>query len=292
MPHTVKNVLVTGANGQLGNELRVAKSFTNKDNYFFTDIAELDITNEETIRNFVQLNNIDIIINCAAYTNVENAETHEFNAELINSISVKYLAEIMKEVNGTLIHVSTDYVFDGTSNIPLNENHVTNPIGVYGKTKMNGENYIKNSGCNYIILRTSWLYSEFGNNFCKTIRNLISKKEEINVVFDQCGTPTYAYDLAHAIIEIIEQRLYEGNNGIYNYSNEGVTSWYDFAKMIAYFSNNVTCNIKPCYSSEFNSVVKRPSYSVLDKKVFKETFDIKIPYWVDSLKLCIDKLNI
>ena len=293
------NILVTGANGQLGNEMRIV-SKNSRDNYIFTDIIEnegqstvmLDITDINAIRNIVKEYNIDIIVNCAAYTNVDKAETDAEFCELLNSKAPENLAIVMKDINGLLIHISTDYVFGGDPyNTPCNENQKGIPTGVYGATKLWGEQNIQKSGANYIILRTSWLYSEFGKNFVKTMLNLMSTKESINVVFDQVGTPTYAYDLANTIYDIIENRKFVDNTGIYHYSNEGVCSWYDFTKMIALFVDNKTCNIQPCHSYEFKSNVERPSYSVLDKTKIKNTFNISIPYWVDSLKKCISNLN-
>lgn len=293
------NILVTGANGQLGNEMRIV-SKNSKDNYIFTDIIEserqstimLDVTDISAIRNIVNDNNIDIIVNCAAYTNVDKAETDSEFCELLNSKAPENLAIVMKEVNGLLIHISTDYVFGGDPyNTPCNENQKGIPTGVYGATKLLGEQNIQKSGVNYLILRTAWLYSEFGKNFVKTMLNLMSTKESINVVFDQVGTPTYAYDLANTIYDIIENRKFVDNTGIYHYSNEGVCSWYDFTKMIAFFVDNKTCDIQPCHSYEFKSNVKRPSYSVLDKAKIKNAFNISIPYWVDSLKKCISNLN-
>lgn len=296
------NILVTGANGQLGNEMRIiAKDSANR--YIFTDVNEvegqetiyLDITDLDAIRKMVADNEVKAIVNCAAWTNVDACETDEklaAIAEKLNAEAPKNLATIMKEVEGVLFHVSTDYVFGLESyNTPCNPNQKGTPTGVYGATKLHGEENIVASGCEYIILRTSWLYSEFGENFCKTMLNLTATKPSLKVVFDQCGTPTYAYDLAAAIYDIIEIGKYEGNTGIYHYSNEGVTSWYDFTQMIARIVGNNACDIQPCYSSEYPSPVKRPSYSVLDKKAFKETFGIQVPYWVDSLEKCINNLN-
>ena len=292
------NILVTGANGQLGNEMRiVAKGSNNR--YIFTDVNQvegqetiyLDITDLEAIRKIVSENNVKVIVNCAAWTNVDACETDEklaALAEKLNAEAPKNLAVAMQEVDGLLIHVSTDYVFGQEPyNTPCSPDQKGTPTGVYGATKKHGEDNILASGCKYIILRTAWLYSEFGKNFCKTMLNLTATKPALKVVFDQCGTPTYAYDLAAAIYDIITNRKYEGNTGIYHYSNEGVTSWYDFTQMIAKIAGHTDCDIQPCYSSEYPSPVKRPSYSVLDKKTFKETFSIKVPYWVDSLEACI-----
>ena len=284
------NILVTGANGQLGNEMRIV-SQNSMDYYIFTDVAELDITNLEAIREMVKQEEIKAIVNCAAYTNVDKAEEDEAFCELLNAKAVENLAIAMKEVDGLLVHVSTDYVFGGDPyNTPCTEDKKGIPTGVYGKTKLQGEQNIQKIGCHHLIIRTAWLYSEFGKNFVKTMLNLTSTKPQLKVVFDQCGTPTYAYDLASAIYDIITNRKYEGNTGIYHYSNEGVTSWYDFTQMIAKIAGHTECDIQPCYSSEYPSPVKRPSYSVLDKKSFKYTFGIRVPYWIDSLEVCIKNI--
>ena len=295
-------ILVTGANGQLGNEMRIiARNST--DRYIFTDVNQqdgvettyLDITDSEAIRKMVSENDVKVIVNCAAWTNVDACETDEklaTLAEKLNAEAPKNLAMAMQEVGGLLIHVSTDYVFgQEVYNTPCSPDQKGTPTGVYGTTKKLGEDYILASGCNYIILRTAWLYSEFGKNFCKTMLNLTATKPQLKVVFDQCGTPTYAYDLAAAIYDIVTNRKYESNTGIYHYSNEGVTSWYDFTQMIARIAGHINCDIQPCYSSEYPSPVKRPSYSVLDKKTFKDTFGIQVPYWVDSLEACIKNIK-
>lgn len=296
------NILVTGANGQLGNEMRIVTKGSS-DKYIFTDVNQveglettyLDITDIDAIRTIVADNDIKAIVNCAAWTNVDACENDEklaALAEKLNADAPKNLAAAMKEVNGVLFHISTDYVFGQEPyNTPCNPSQKGTPTGVYGATKKHGEENILASGCDYIILRTAWLYSEFGKNFCKTMLNLTATKPNLSVVFDQCGTPTYAYDLAAAIFEIITERKYEGNTGIYHYSDEGVTSWYDFTQMIARISGHLECDIQPCYSSEYPSPVKRPSYSVLDKKTFKDTFGIKVPYWVDSLETCIKNIK-
>ena len=296
------NILVTGANGQLGNEMRIVTKGSS-DKYIFTDVNQveglettyLDITDIDAIRTIVADNDIKAIVNCAAWTNVDACENDEILAALaekLNAGAPKNLAAAMKEVNGVLFHISTDYVFGQEPyNTPCNPSQKGTPTGVYGATKKHGEENIIASGCDYIILRTAWLYSEFGKNFCKTMLNLTATKPNLSVVFDQCGTPTYAYDLAAAIFEIITERKYEGNTGIYHYSNEGVTSWYDFTQMIARISGHLECDIQPCYSSEYPSPVKRPSYSVLDKKTFKDTFGIKVPYWIDSLETCIKNIQ-
>lgn len=284
------NILVTGANGQLGNEMRLVTQ-RNQDNYIFTDVDELDITNAEAVDKYVQEQHINVIVNCAAYTNVDKAEDDQALAELLNAKAVATLAIAIKKNEGMLIHISTDYVFGGNkNNTPCKEDEPTNPTGIYGLTKLHGEQMIAAVGCHHIIIRTAWLYSEFGKNFVKTMLGLTATKSELKVVFDQVGTPTYAYDLATAIAHIIENRSYEGNDGIYHFSNEGVCSWYDFTKMIAEYARNVACDIQPCYSDEFPSKVVRPSFSVLDKSKIKHTFGIKIPYWTDSLKKCMERL--
>ena len=286
-----KTILVTGANGQLGNEMQIVAQGS-EDRYLFTDVAELDITDAEAVEKMVRENHVDAIVNCAAYTNVDKAEEEPAVAERLNALAVRNLAESAKRNDAVLIHISTDYVFGGTqNNTPCREDQPANPTGVYGKTKLQGEEAIKAIGCRYVIIRTAWLYSEFGKNFLKTMLNLTATKPELKVVFDQTGTPTYAYDLAEAIFEIIENRKYEGHEGIYHYSNEGVCSWYDFTKMIAAYAGHSSCRIYPCHSNEFPSKVVRPSYSVLDKTKFKDTFGIEVPYWTDSLKKCIDVLN-
>lgn len=284
------NILVTGANGQLGNEMRIV-SRNSQDHYIFTDVAELDITNAMAVEKIVNDNDIKAIINCAAYTNVDKAEDDYDFAELLNATAVKHLAQAIKKNAGILIHVSTDYVFGGTkNNTPCSEDEPANPTGVYGITKLHGEQSIIETGCKHLIIRTAWLYSEFGKNFVKTMLNLTATKPNLNVVFDQVGSPTYAYDLAQAIFNIVENRKYEGQDGIYHYSNEGVCSWYDFTKMIAEYAGHTDCDIQPCHSDEFPSKVVRPSYSVLDKTKIKKTFDIHIPYWTDSLKRCLAEL--
>ncbi|WP_293588855.1 dTDP-4-dehydrorhamnose reductase [Prevotella sp.] len=285
------NIIVTGANGQLGHEMqRVAKSSNH--NYIFTDVADgyekLDITNIEDIRNMVKKNDVDIIVNCAAYTNVDKAESDYDTANLINNTAAGNLATAMKEAGGTLIHISTDYVFQGDRNTPCQEDWATNPLGVYGKTKLAGEAAIATTGCNNIIIRTAWLYSQWGKNFVKTMQSLTASHDTLKVVFDQVGTPTFAGDLADVIAHIINTGQ-TNKTGIYHFSNEGVCSWYDFAKLICKLSGN-TCDINPCYSEEFPSPVKRPHFSVLDKRKIKETFSIKVPYWTDSLEVCIKQL--
>ncbi len=292
-------ILITGANGQLGNEIRIVSKSAN-DRYIFTDVNQiegqettfLDITDLDAIRSMVKDNDVRCIINCAAYTNVDAAETNEALAEKLNAEAPRNLATAMKEVDGLLVHVSTDYVFGQEPyNTPCKEEQKGTPTGVYGMTKLHGEQNIIATGCDHLIIRTAWLYSEFGKNFCKTMLALTASKPELKVVFDQVGTPTYAYDLAEAIVDIVAERKYKGNSGIYHYSNEGVCSWYDFTKMIAEYSGQTDCNIQPCHSNEFPSPVTRPSYSVLDKTKIKETFGIIVPYWTDSLKVCINNLK-
>ena len=293
------NILVTGANGQLGNEIRIVAN-ESSDTYIYTDVVEieglkttlLDITSLDSVRKIVKENDVECIINCAAYTNVDKAETDEAMCELLNAKAVDNLAIAMKEVNGILVHVSTDYVFGGDLyNTPCKEDQKGTPTGVYGKTKLQGERNILLSGCHHIIIRTAWLYSEFGKNFLKTMLNLTASKPELKVVFDQVGTPTYAYDLAAAIYKIVSERKYKGNDGVYHYSNEGVCSWYDFTKMIAEYAGHTKCDIHPCHSEEFPSPVKRPAYSVLDKTKIKTTFGVEVPYWTDSLKNCIRNIE-
>ena len=292
---TDMNILVTGANGQLGNEMRIV-SRESTDNWIFTDVVEttgqptviLDITDIEAVRRIVSENNVDAIVNCAAYTNVDAAESNFELAQRLNADAPENLAKAMQETGGLLVHISTDYVFGKEPyNTPCTEDRVGTPTGVYGLTKLNGERKIIESGAKYVIIRTAWLYSEFGRNFCKTMMNLTATKSELNVVFDQCGTPTYALDLAKAIAVILSNPV----EGIYHYSNEGVCSWFDFTKMIAQYAGNTSCDIRPCHSSEFPSPVTRPSYSVLDKTKIKRTFGLTIPYWTDSRQICIKNLT-
>lgn len=292
------NILVTGANGQLGNEMRIVAKNSSY-NFLFTDVSEqdgaettyLDITNLEDIRKIVRENNINVIVNCAAWTNVDACETDSKLAELAEKLNAKApenLAIAMKEVDGWLIHISTDYVFGKEPyNVPCSPNQKGTPTGVYGTTKLHGEQNIMATGCKYVIIRTAWLYSEFGKNFCKTMLALTATKPQLKVVFDQCGTPTYALDLANAIVKILEKPVV----GIYHFSNEGVCSWYDFTKMIQEYSGQTECDVQPCHSDEFPSPVKRPAYSVLDKTSIKETFGVKVPYWTDSLKQCLKNIK-
>lgn len=299
------NILVTGANGQLGTEMRiVSKQAT--DSYTFTDVVEaegvqttiLDITDAEAIRKIVKEKGIRCIVNCAAYTNVDKAETDEALCRKLNAEAPKILAGAMKEAGGLLVQISTDYVFGGDPyNTPCREDQKGTPTGVYGRTKLEGEQNIVAAGCDYVIIRTAWLYSEFGRNFVKTMLNLTATKPTLNVVFDQAGTPTYAYDLAVAIKAVLAdyekecQKAGYSKAGVYHFSNEGVCSWYDFTKRIAELAGNTGCDIQPCHSDEFPSPVKRPAYSVLDKTKIKETFGVNVPYWTDSLKACMGNMN-
>jgi dTDP-4-dehydrorhamnose reductase len=289
------NILVTGANGQLGNEIQKVSKHS-QDHYIFTDVCDgyekLDITNLDAIRQMVAQLDVKCIINCAAWTNVDAAETAGDIVEQLNAKAPENLAMAMKEVGGLLVHISTDYVFGGDPyNTPCREDQKGSPTGVYGLTKLHGEQRILATGVKHIIIRTAWLYSEFGKNFVKTMLSLTATKPQLKVVFDQCGTPTYAGDLADVIYDIIENRKFDNNEGIYHFSNEGVCSWYDFTKVIAQMAGHTTCDIQPCHSDEFPSPVKRPAYSVLDKSKIKDTFSITIPYWTDSLRKCIAALQ-
>lgn len=283
-----KRILVTGANGQLGSEMRRLGEISPNE-YIFTDVAELDITDKDAVIAFTQQNNINVIVNCAAYTNVDKAEDDEATAELINATAVRNLAEAAKSVDATLFHVSTDYVFGSEGNTPRTEDMPLNPLGAYGRTKLHGEQAIAEVGAKAIIIRTAWLYSEYGNNFLKTMLRLTKEKETLKVVFDQVGTPTYAGDLAMTIFSIIEGDYYNGNEGVYHFSNEGVCSWYDFAQEISTAMGH-KCQISPCHSNEFPSKVTRPPYSVLDKTKIKRTFGVDIPHWRESMIYCLKRL--
>ena len=290
------NVLVTGANGQLGSELREV-SAGGRDRYIFTDVSSLsgvetvflDITNIEALRIICDSEQVDVIVNCAAYTAVDKAEDDHNGAMLLNSMAVANLAKVAAERNATLIHISTDYVFHGDMTVPYKEDWPTDPLGVYGSTKLLGEREIAKSGCRSIIFRTAWLYSPFGKNFVKTMRSLTAERDSIKVVFDQVGTPTYARDLACLIVKVISEGLLD-KTGTYHFSDEGAISWYDFAKAICELSGN-RCDIRPCHTNEFPSKAERPRFSVLDKTKVKETFGITIPYWRDSLIHCIKRLE-
>ena len=303
-------ILITGANGQLGNEMRIIAK-DSADDYIFTDVNQvegvetvfLDITDLDAVRRMVAEHQIKVVVNCAAYTNVDAAETNEALAEKLNAEAPENLAKAMKEVDGLLIQISTDYVFGKEPyNVPCKEDQKGTPTGVYGLTKLHGEQRIVTTGCDYVIIRTAWLYSEFGKNFCKTMMQLTASKPQLKVVFDQVGTPTYALDLAEAIGVVINDYKKETSNsrlsplnysktGVYHYSNEGVCSWYDFTKMIAEYNGTTDCDVQPCHSDEFPSPVKRPSYSVLDKTKIKEVFGVAVPYWTDSLRKCINNLK-
>lgn len=298
-------ILVTGANGQLGNEMRIlSKDAT--DEFIFTDVVAaegmetelLDITDRDAVRKMVCEQGVQCIVNCAAYTNVDKAETDESFCRTLNALAPENLAVVMQEVGGLLVHISTDYVFGGDPyNVPCREEQTGTPTGAYGRTKLEGEERVKAAGCDYVIIRTAWLYSEFGRNFVKTMLNLTATKPQLKVVFDQVGTPTYAYDLAVAIKAVLDDYLTEhpragySKSGIYHYSNEGVCSWFDFTKMIADLAGQTSCEVQPCHSEEFPSPVKRPAYSVLDKTKIKNVFGIQVPYWVDSLKVCMNNLK-
>ena len=320
------NILVTGANGQLGNEMRIVTKGS-KDKYIFTDVCDehleslemlhklagddvdttttkLDITNLDAIRQMVKENDVKAIVNCAAWTNVDGAEDPEKYelVELLNAKAPEILAIAMKEVDGLLVHISTDYVFGGDPyNTPCKEDQKGTPTGVYGLTKLHGEQKIQATGVDHIIFRTAWLYSEFGKNFVKTMLNLTATKPQLKVVFDQVGTPTYACDLADAILTALDDyklsldsqptSLNYAKSGIYHFSNEGVCSWFDFTKMIAEYSGQTNCDIQPCHSDEFPSPVKRPAFSVLDKTNVKDTFGVRVPYWTESLRNCISNLK-
>ena len=300
-------ILVTGANGQLGNEMRLV-SAASTDRFIFTDVVELpgvqttilDMTDQDAVRRIVKDNDVKVIVNCAAYTNVDKAEDDLELCSLLNAEAPEILASVMKEAGGLLIHISTDYVFGGDPyNTPCTEDQKGTPTGVYGQTKLDGENAVIASGCDHVIIRTAWLYSEFGKNFVKTMLNLTATKPKLNVVFDQTGTPTYALDLAEVVMTVLNDYADASdvsgsyrNNGIYHYSNEGVCSWFDFTKVIAEYAGNDKCEVLPCHSDEFPSKVKRPAYSVLDKTKIKKTFGIKVPYWTDSLRKCIKNRQI
>ena len=282
------NILVTGANGQLGNEMRRV-SLDSRNRYLFTDVNELDITDATAVCNMLKKEQIDVIVNCAAYTNVDRAEDDFAMADLLNNKAVENLAVAAAETGATLIHVSTDYVFQGDKNIPCRESWETDPLGVYGKTKLAGEQSLVKAGCKYLIFRTAWLYSPFGKNFVKTMLKLTEEKDILPVIFDQIGTPTFAGDLADAIGWILDRRMTD-KKGIYHFSNEGVCSWYDFAAVIARLAGN-ECDVRPIHTFEYPSKVKRPHYSVLDKTKFRETFGYKIPHWMESLEKCINQIK-
>jgi dTDP-4-dehydrorhamnose reductase len=285
------NILVTGANGQLGREMRLlgATSLTNC--YHYTGRAELDITDERAVRKFVGDHHIDILVNCAAYTQVDRAESNREEAQRINSDAVGLLARVVAEADATLFHISTDYVFDGEATAPYAETDTPHPTTVYGATKRQGEVLIEQTGCKSLIIRASWLYSEYGNNFLKTMLRLTAERDKVQVVSDQTGTPTYARDLACLLFGLIEQEHYIGHEGLYHFSNEGACTWYDFACAIVREAHRTDCRVVPCCTVAYPSVAQRPAYSVLDKSKIKQTFGIDIPYWETSLQQCINRLQ-
>ena len=284
------NILITGANGQLGRSLQRLGGVS-PHNYICTDVAELDITDAGAVLRAVREQGIDVIVNCAAYTDVERAEEDETRADLLNHKAAGNLAAAAKETGATLFHVSTDYVFDGTAHTPYTEEVTPSPLGAYGRTKLAGERAVMASGCRYLIFRTAWLYSEYGKNFLKKMLRLSSERERLQVVFDQIGTPTYAGDLALAIFSIIEAGRYAGNEGVYHFTDEGVCSWYDFATEIAAAAGHDKSRILPCHTSEFPTKATRPAYSVLDKTKVKQTFQMDIPHWREAMLYCLEKLR-
>ena len=284
------NILVTGANGQLGREMQRLGAVS-PNNYIFTDVAELDVTDAGAVLRAAEQTRAEAIVNCAAYTNVERAEEDEATADLLNRLAPANLAAAAAATGATLIHISTDYVFDGTAHLPYAEQSPTAPLGVYGRTKLAGEQAVEASGCSHLILRTAWLYSAFGNNFLKTMLRLTAERESLSVVFDQIGTPTYAGDLALAIFSVIEGGQLRGNEGIYHFSDEGACSWYDFAVEIAAAAGHDKCRIAPCHTAEYPSKAPRPAYSVLDKSKFKTTFGIEIPHWRESMLYCLKTMQ-
>ncbi len=284
------NILVTGANGQLGCEMQRLGAVS-PNNYIFTDVAELDVTDAGAVLRAAEQTRAEAIVNCAAYTNVERAEEDEATADRLNRLAPANLAAAAAATGATLIHISTDYVFDGTAHTPYTEQAPTAPLGIYGRTKLAGEQAVEASGCSYLILRTAWLYSAFGNNFLKTMLRLTAERESLNVVFDQIGTPTYAGDLALGIFSVIEGQQFRGHEGLYHFSNEGVSSWYDFAVEIAAAAGHDKCRIEPCHTAEYPSKAPRPAYSVLDKSKFKTTFGIEIPHWRESMLYCLKTMQ-
>ncbi len=284
------NILVTGANGQLGREMQRLGAVS-PNNYIFTDVAELDVTDAGAVLRAAEQTRAEAIVNCAAYTNVERAEEDEATADLLNRLAPANLAAAAAATGATLIHISTDYVFDGTAHLPYAEQSPTAPLGVYGRTKLAGEQAVEASGCSHLILRTAWLYSAFGNNFLKTMLRLTAERESLSVVFDQIGTPTYAGDLALGIFSVIEGGQLRGNEGLYHFSDEGACSWYDFAVEIAAAVGHDKCRIVPCHTAEYPSKAPRPAYSVLDKSKFKTTFGIEIPHWRESMLYCLKTMQ-
>lgn len=283
----MKTILITGANGQLGNEMRLLAGRYPAYRYLFTDVAELDICDAEAVKAYVAEQEVDLIVNCAAYTAVDKAEDDEALADRLNHLAPGYLAEAVAARGGGLIQISTDYVFDGTSYVPYREDMLTCPDSVYGRTKLAGEEAAMSHCKNVMVIRTAWLYSTFGNNFVKTMIRLGREKDSLGVIFDQIGTPTYARDLAQVIFVAIEKGIVPG---VYHFSNEGVCSWYDFTQAIHRLAGIAGCSLRPLHTEEYPTRAKRPHYSVLDKTKLKETYGIEIPYWTDSLEECIKKL--
>ncbi len=280
-------ILITGANGQLGNEMQILAQENNQHEYIFTDVQELDICNEQAVRMFVKENGVEVIVNCAAYTAVDKAEDDEAFADKLNHVAPGYLASAAEEVGASLIHVSTDYVFDGTAHVPYTEDISPSPNSAYGRTKLAGEQVVMQQCSRAMVIRTAWLYSIYGNNFVKTMIRLGKERETLGVVFDQIGTPTYANDLARSIMVAINQGIV---SGIYHFSNEGVCSWYDFTRAIHRMAGITTCKVSPLHTHEYPAKAPRPNYSVLDKTKIKNTFNITIPHWEDSLQVCVNKL--
>ena len=284
----MKNILITGANGQLGNEMRVLATENNQFTYFFTDVEELDITDAKAINEFVSINEIDAIVNCAAYTAVDKAEENAALCHLLNATAPGYLAAAIQSRGGVMIQISTDYVFDGTEHTPYTEDLPTCPTSVYGREKLEGEQNVLNACNQSVVIRTAWLYSIYGANFVKTMIRLGKEKSQLGVIFDQIGTPTYARDLAMAIFAVLNKGAVRG---IYHFSDEGVCSWFDFTKAIHRMSGITTCKVSPLHTVDYPTPAARPHYSVLDKTKIKTTFEIEIPHWEESLVECIKLLN-
>ncbi|WP_340113832.1 dTDP-4-dehydrorhamnose reductase [Maribellus mangrovi] len=286
-------ILITGAYGQLGSEINELKEMFGDWSFLFTDVDSLDITSDDAVQEYFDSHKIDFVVNCAAYTAVDKAETEQKTADLVNAVAPKILAKQCKLIGAKLIHVSTDYVFAGDACTPYTESDKTNPQGVYGTTKLDGERFILSENPDSIIIRTAWLYSSFGNNFVKTMLRLGKEKDELGVVFDQVGSPTYAADLAEAILQVVNRTTVDQNNfipGIYHYSNEGAISWFDFAKAIFELSG-IKIKVNPVLSDQFPTPAKRPHYSVLNKSKIRDKFELKIPYWKDSLQVCLNRIE-
>lgn len=283
----MKKILVTGANGQLGNELRLMSENYPQFDYLFTDIAELDICDSNAVNEYVDKNKVDAIVNCAAFTAVDKAESEEAKAALINSEAPAILARAIEKRGGALVQISTDYVFPGNACAPITEDAPTSPVSAYGRTKLAGEKAAQAECAKTVVIRTAWLYSSFGNNFVKTMIRLGRERENLGVVFDQIGTPTYARDLARVIMQILSKGIVPG---VYHFTDEGVASWYDFTKMIHKFAGITTCKVAPLHTDDYPTPASRPHYSVLDKTKIKNTFEVEIPYWTDSVKECVEIL--